>query len=317
MSERQCDEAVNSGMVYAIRKEPPHNGSGTQINIVFKGCTFSCQWCQTPELQSLATELILHEERCVRCGACLAKCVQGAAYFDQKRNGENHPAVDRDICVVCGVCVNHCAGEVREIVGTCMTVDDALEKIAPDIALLQQPGSGVTFSGGEPLMQIRFLEGLLTACKGLGLHTTVDTSGYAPWEFFERIRSKIDLFIYDLKIMNEERHRQYTGLSNRIILENLKTLSELGHPIILHIPVIAGITDDTENLSAITRFSKSLPHLKGVTLTPLPYILNEEDETHSEPFSKIIQSFRNTSQVREILSQFQKEGILTSIVEVG
>lgn len=317
MSERQCDETANCGMVYAIRKGPPHNGSGTQLNIVFKGCTFSCQWCQTPELQSLAPELILHEERCVRCGACLTKCAQGAAYFNQKQNGASHPAVDRDICVACGVCVNHCAGEVREIVGTCMSVDEVLEKIIPNIALLQQPGSGVAFSGGEPLMQIRFLDGLLTACKCLGLHTTVDTSGYAPWEFFERIRLKIDLFIFDLKIMDEERHRQYTGLSNRIILENLKTLSALGHPIILRIPVIAGITDDTENFSAITRFSKSLLHLKGVTLTPLLYILNEEDETHSEPFSTIIQSFSDTSRVREILSQFQKEGIPTSILEVG
>jgi pyruvate formate lyase activating enzyme len=171
-------------------------------------------------------------------------------------------------CTLCGACVEVCYAEAREIVGREMTVPQAMAEIERDVAFYDQSGGGVTFSGGEPLMQPEFLLALLQACKQAELHTTLDTCGLAPWQTLDAVREYVDLFLYDLKLLDDARHRQVTGLSNEAILANLQALSREGHTIILRVPIIPGINDDAESLRQVAQFAASLPNLAGVDLLP-------------------------------------------------
>lgn len=256
------------GLVFDIRKFSLHDGPGIRTTVFFKGCPLSCWWCHNPESQSPALELMVWESRCIRCGTCVSFCALEAAGLDADAKTGMHPTVERDVCTVCGSCVAICAAEARELVGKRMTVDDVMSSIERDIVFFEESGGGVTFSGGEPLAQHTFLAGLLKACKALEIHTALDTSGYAPWKTIDNIRGDVDLFLYDIKLMDDTRHRAYTGVPNGLILHNLRALSEHGHQIVLRVPVIPGITDDSQNLGEIGMFAASLPNLERVDLLP-------------------------------------------------
>jgi pyruvate formate lyase activating enzyme len=152
--------------------------------------------------------------------------------------------------------------------GRLMSVDEIMAEIERDVIFYDQSQGGVTFSGGEPLLQPGFLIGLLQACKQRGIHTAVDTCGYAAWEVFDQIRPLTDLFLYDLKLMDTARHHQHTGVPNGPILRNLVELSRLGHPVIVRIPIIPGVNDDEDNLAQAERFLKNIPTLQRVDLLP-------------------------------------------------
>jgi len=149
-----------------------------------------------------------------------------------------------------------------------MTVAQVMAEIERDIAFYDESDGGVTFSGGEPLSQQRFLLALLCACRERDIHTAVDTCGFAPWEAFDSIRERVGLFLYDLKLMHDEEHRKFTGVSNELVLRNLQALSQRGHHIILRVPVIPGINDDDENVRQVGAFAAGLPHLARVDLLP-------------------------------------------------
>ena len=149
-----------------------------------------------------------------------------------------------------------------------MSVTDVMNTIERDRTFYEESGGGVTFSGGEPLAQPAFLGDLLSACKKMDIHTAVDTSGYAAWHILEKIRSQVDLFLYDLKLMDDNRHRQYTGVSNQRILENLRELAECGQAIVIRFPLIPGINDDMENLCQLGEFLSALPGLDRLDVLP-------------------------------------------------
>ncbi len=173
---------------------------------------------------------------------------------------------DREKCVRCQACVSACYAGARQFSGHEVNVRQVMEQVKREIPFYDESGGGVTFSGGEPLMQPNFLSALLTACHKEEIHTTVDTSGFANWNIFEQIRQNVDLFLYDLKHMNSARHREVTGVPNEVILENLRKLAEHGHKTLVRIPLIPGINDDEENLQASGKFLSSLPRLEGVEL---------------------------------------------------
>lgn len=300
-------------MVYAIHKGSLQDGPGMRTVVLFKGCSFSCWWCPNPELQSPAQELELTEGRCVRCGSCISNCTTQAVYEDGASADAQHYSINREICIVCGACISGCAGHAREIAGTCMTVADVMEQIAPDAPLLKQSGGGVTFSGGEPLLQSEFLNRLLEACKALGIHTMVDTSGYTPWAFLDQIRTKVDLFLFDLKLMDEERHWQFTGLPNSLILENLKMLAQMKHRIILRVPVIPGINDDVENMNAVIQFAGQLAHLDQVILVPFQQIAPERYQRLGRPDSSAALQAPEQAYMDDLRRRFQESGLSTTI----
>jgi pyruvate formate lyase activating enzyme len=254
---------LTQGIVFDIKRFSIHDGPGIRTTVFFKGCPLHCGWCHNPESQAFGPELLIRDNRCIHCGACQAACDQAAIIGD----GDALITLP-ERCTLCGACVQVCYAEAREIVGRQMTVAKVMAEVERDLTFYDESGGGVTFSGGEPLIQPKFLLALLQACKAKGLHTALDTCGLAPWETLESIRPYVDLFLYDLKLVDEVKHRQFTGVSNAIILTNLRALSQRRHRIVIRVPFVPGINDDRENILQIGTFAASLPHLEGVDLLP-------------------------------------------------
>ena len=220
-----------------------------------------CAWCHNPESRAFTPELIIRSNRCILCEACLEACPEGAI----TRLGDVI-VTDRQKCRLSGNCVLLCEAESRQLVGREMSVEQVLAEVEKDRPFYDQSGGGVTFSGGEPLAQQAFLLELLAACRARGIHTTVDTSGHADWRLVDRISPYVDLFLFDLKIMDDARHKKHTGVSNRKILANLSRLSEAGQRLIVRMPVIPGINDDEAGLRQAGAFLSALPSRPPVEL---------------------------------------------------
>ncbi|MBA3073066.1 MAG: glycyl-radical enzyme activating protein [Anaerolineae bacterium] len=249
-----------TGMIFDIKKYAINDGPGIRTTVFFQGCALACQWCHNPESQPNLSVLMYRANRCVLCGACVEVCPQHAITLD------GFSSTDRSLCNTCGVCTETCYNGARELSGYQVSVDQVMSEVLRDTPFYDGSGGGVTFSGGEPLLQPRFLLELLRACREHELHTVVDTSGFAAWEVLNSLRENVDLFLFDLKNMDDERHIQYTGVSNQLILSNLKHLTEAGSAITIRIPLIPGINDDEENLRASGEFIRSLPNISGVEL---------------------------------------------------
>jgi len=211
---------------------------------------------------------MLHERRCISCEACILQCTNGAISVHVSNTDQKIIITNRDKCVRCGECTKVCFSDAREIVGEEMNVSQVMDEILRDVPFYDQSGGGVTFSGGEPLFQERFLLDLLYQCRSKDIHTALDTSGFVDWEILDSIRAYVDLFLYDLKLIDDDKHRKFTGVSNQLILSNLKTLSEQRHAIILRIPLIPGVNDDEDNLTKTAEFASSLPNLQQIDILP-------------------------------------------------
>ena len=255
--------ALITGTVFDVKKFSIHDGPGIRTTVFFKGCPLHCWWCHNPESQSPEPELMVRPDRCIQCGACLDVCPHGAI-----SRSAGAISTDSDKCTVCGTCAEACCAEAREIVGREMTVAQVMAEIERDVPFYDESGGGVTFSGGEPLLQPDFLLALLQACWEREIHTALDTCGFAPWATLDRIREYVDLFLYDLKLLDDARHQTFTGASNEPIIRNLQALSRHGHHVVLRVPVIPGVNDGEEDVCQIGRFAASLPDLCQVDLLP-------------------------------------------------
>jgi pyruvate formate lyase activating enzyme len=216
---------VQSGTIFDIKKYSINDGPGIRTTIFFSGCPLSCLWCHNPESQSLDPELLYRSRRCLLCGECIKACPEGATSLDKDSASI---ITDRQKCTRCQTCVTTCYSGAREFPGRQMTVREVMADIEREIPFYDESRGGATFSGGEPLMQPTFLSALLKACRAQEIHTVVDTSGFAHWKVFEQIRENVDLFLYDLKHMDNIRHRKVTGVPNDVILANLRRLNEAG-----------------------------------------------------------------------------------------
>lgn len=253
---------MTTGLVLRIERFAVHDGPGIRTTVFLKGCPLRCWWCHSPESQSVEAEPVVVAERCIRCGTCVDICAHGAIV-------ETEAGVDllREACEVCGECVAACPTGAREIAGRAMTVDALVGEVEKDQVFFRRSGGGVTFSGGEPLMQAGFLGEALAECRARRIHTAVETSGFAPASAIE-VAATADLVLYDLKLVDEERHRRYTGVSNRPILENLVRLAGRHRAVRVRVPLVPSVNDDAGHLEALGRFVASV----GVSdLDLLPY----------------------------------------------
>jgi len=257
---------VNTGVIFNIQRYSIHDGPGIRTTVFLKGCPLNCWWCQNPESQLSGQEMIFWEDRCISCGACSTICPSGAI---QMKDGI--PVTEKEKCILCGKCIEKCPTLAREMIGEKLTTEEVIKEIEKDLIFYEESSGGVTFSGGEPLGQSEFLESLLVCCQKKKIHTAVDTSGYISWKILSKISSKVDLFLYDLKIMDSGRHKKYTGISNEIIIENLKKLSSVHRNIFIRFPVIPGINDDSQNIKEMGEFLSSLK-IAQVNLLPYHYI---------------------------------------------
>ena len=253
---------MTTGMIFDIKRYAINDGPGIRTAVFFKGCTLDCWWCHNPEGQSGKPQLMFRSNRCKSSKACLNACPREAITWKEGS------VTNWDECDDCGKCAEVCFAGAREIIGREMTIDQLMTEIERDIPFYDQSVGGVTFTGGEPMQQREFLQDALLACKEQQIHTTVDTSGNTSWENLSSILPLVDLFLYDVKLMDANKHIKYTSVSNKRILDNLYKLSSASAHIIVRIPIIPGINDDNENIELCGSFLATLPHLDGVELMP-------------------------------------------------
>ena len=253
------------GLIFDLKHYAVHDGTGIRVTVFFKGCPLHCLWCHNPESVSPNRELMLMPNRCARCGDCVKACNYGA--LSQKADGE--VVADRSKCTLCGDCLQACQREAVQIVGYEATVEDILKEIEKDVIFFDQSGGGVTLTGGEPLFQPEFAEALIDELHHRGIQVALDTSGYAAENIFLKIARKSDLVLFDIKIMDEAKHRRYTGVSNKLILRNLKALDAGGSPPIwIRFPLVPGVNDDQENLQQMAEFLVELKSVKMINVLP-------------------------------------------------
>lgn len=252
---------IKKGLVFDIKKFAVDDGPGIRTTIFLKGCPMRCLWCHNPEGQTSALELMYRYKKCIKCGECVGVCPNNALVSRKKLS------INRKICSLCGDCAKKCPSEALAIIGKKTSVEGVMREIGKDSAFYEESEGGITISGGEPLLQIDFTDAILSECKKRDIHTAVDTCGYASRKAIEKIKDKTDLFLYDLKVMNDAKHRKYTGKSNRQILRNFKILAENGNNLLVRFPLIPGINDDKENVNKTVDFILSYG-IKRVCLLP-------------------------------------------------
>ena len=255
------DDSPVPGLVFSIDRFVSEDGPGLRTTVFLKGCPLRCNWCHSPQSISPVPQLLFISQRCIGCGACVEACPQNAQIVSPSER-----RVLWEQCDNCGKCVEVCPSKALQMAGEWLTVEQVMNVVEKDMVYYRNSGGGVTFSGGEPTMQPKFLLACLKRCKDAGIHTAIDTCGFVKWSVLEEMLPYIDLFLFDLKHMDSGKHKQATGVGNELILENLKGISQQGKPIWVRIPLIPGYNDSEENLRRVVELVRPLETVETVSL---------------------------------------------------
>jgi pyruvate formate lyase activating enzyme len=259
-------EGETKGLIFDIDRFAVHDGPGIRMAIFLKGCEWACSWCHNPESQSQTPEIAYYETKCIRCLTCISLCPEGAISF----NHNEEIVIDRRHCNACGACAKACDSEALKLIGKWMSVNELLSIARKDKIFYDCSGGGVTLTGGEVTVQAEFSAHFLSACRDHGIHTAIETSGFSQWSRLKAIIPPVDLILYDMKVMDPKIHREKIGVSNRLMLNNLRKIRQLfpEKEIQIRVPCIPGISDTEENIKKTSQFVSSL----GITqLALLPY----------------------------------------------
>ena len=251
------------GVIFNIQKFSVNDGPGIRTTVFLKGCPLNCIWCHNPESKSVNREIMLFAEKCVLCNRCLDECPMGCHVIS-----DGVHTFFREKCVLCTRCVEACQTGAIEAVGRTVSASDVIDEVLKDKIFYETSGGGMTISGGEPLMQAEFSLELLRLARNAGIHTAVETSGYAKEEVIRSIAPYTDLFLYDCKLCDDKRHKEYTGVSNESILRNLRLIDALGKDVVLRCPIIPTVNDNEEHFSAVSRLADSLSCVLRIEVLP-------------------------------------------------
>lgn len=251
-----------NGQIFDIQRFCIHDGPGIRTVVFMKGCLLHCVWCHNPESQSLDCEVMFYEEKCIGCGRCAQLCKNRCHTVE---NGIH--MFDRCRCEGCFACIRVGCGAL-EPVGRKMSSDEVLSEVIRDKVFYCNSGGGVTLSGGEPLMQTEFSAEILKKAKENGIHTAVETCGFAASEKIRHISEYTDLWLYDYKETNLKLHKEFTGVNNELIIKNLQLLNEMGKKIILRCPIVPGYNARCEHFDGICDVASSLENVLKVEIEP-------------------------------------------------
>lgn len=295
--------------IFDIKRYAINDGPGIRIVIFLKGCNLNCAWCHNPESISPEVERMYAPAKCIRCGTCVEACPEKAITLTPEGI-----ETDTELCKLCGKCAEVCPTKAIEISGKPMSVAEIMNEIEKERVFFDQSGGGVTFSGGEPLLQSKFLIELLKECGRRGIHRAIDTAGLANTEILLEVAKYTDLFLYDLKMMDSVKHQKWTGVPNEKILGNLKILDETRAKIIIRIPIIGGVNDDVENMTNTARFVSELSgEKKEVNLLAYHKIAQTKYQKLGRPDDfRLLEEPTQKAQLRAI-KIFQEYGINASI----
>lgn len=281
--------------VTEIQRFCMHDGPGVRTTVFLKGCPLRCKWCHNPETQKSGTELSFYPNKCILCGGCASACPNSVHTVNARHS------LDREKCTLCERCIEICPTGALEACGRDTSIEEILSVAERDRAFYGEKG-GITLSGGEPLAQRSATLALLRAAKEKGFNTAIETCGYADSDILEKTVPLVDLFLWDIKDTDAERHKQYTGVTNETILKNLETVDAIGAKTRLRCILVNGINTDENHYRKVAEIASSLSNCEGVEIIPYhayggtkAVFIGSEDNGRSEwiPDTEEIDKFKS------------------------
>ncbi len=296
-------------LVFDVKRFAINDGPGIRITIFLKGCPLSCRWCHNPESISTSVQKMYSVGKCIGCGECVKICPLEACELTPEGI-----VTETDICTACGLCADVCPAKATEMSGRYESVAELMKVIEKERPFFDQSGGGVTFSGGEPLLYPKFLNEILDTCGELQIHRTVDTSGLTSTRTLLETAKRTDLFLYDLKLMDSEKHKQWTGAGNRRILQNLQALAETGADIQIRIPLIKGVNADEQNIEATAQFVLALPGpRKLINLLPYHDVAEGKSAKLGMTYEAEAMATPDKADLDRIVGQFALHGLTATV----